>query len=85
MRELQVLTDNAGDNTDSHILFGIQLCYNKADIILFARRSEIKAGMGNGVCTVGQTHIDNAFVNIGNFSSILALNSTALQMISACI
>ena len=35
VHRLQILTDNAGDNTHGDATFLVQLCYHKADVVLF--------------------------------------------------
>ena len=78
---LQVLTDDSGNNTYGHTPLHIQTGDGKRYIVLFAGHPVVIAGMGYRIDTIGETHIDNALVDICDTAGILALDTALLQVV----
>ena len=85
MLTLEVLPNDACNDAQCHAAFFIQTGHSKADIILFTGHTEIKAGMGNGIYTVGEADIHNSFVDICYLTGIFALDAAFSQIIPAVV
>ena len=75
------MPNDPGDNTQCHATLFINAGDGKGHIVLLAGHPPVIAGMGNGVDTVGQADIDSALVDIGDFASILTLDTAEIQVV----
>ena len=80
---LQVLFDDAGDDSNSHALLLVQPRHGKTHIIRFPRGAEVIAGVSDGVDAIVQADEDNAVANIGDAAGIAALGHTLFEVIVA--
>ena len=83
VHRLQILTDNAGNDAHRDAALLVKLCHHKANIVLFAGRAAVIAGVGHGIHPVGKPHIDDAFMYIGHATGIFALYAAAFQCLAA--
>ena len=75
------MADDPSDNTYGNTPLHIQTGDGKRYIVLFAGHPVVIAGMGYRIDAIGETHIDNALVDICDTTGILALDTALLQVV----
>lgn len=79
---LEILFDDTGNDPHCHAALLVNVGDCKADVILFSRHTPVIAGVGHGIDAIGQTDINNAFVDVGDFSRIFALDTAFLEIVA---
>ena len=58
---LDMLLDNAGDDSHGDAVLFIQMCYGKAHVVFSRGPAPVITGMRNGVGSVGKTDMNQSF------------------------
>lgn len=76
-----MLLDDSGDDPCGDAAFFVQMGNNEADVILSPGPASVIAGVGDGVGTVAESDIHNAFIDMGDLSCVLALDTAFAEII----
>ena len=76
-----MLLDDSGDDPCGDTAFFVQMSNDETDIILSSGSAPVIAGVGDGVGTVAESDIHNAFIDMGDFSCVLALDTAFSEII----
>lgn len=85
LEQLNGLFNNPGDNTDSDIVFCINVRHYKGNMVFLSDCPVIVAGMGDGIDTDGKTYKDGSFMNIFHSAGIFALHLAFLHIFDTSI
>ena len=76
-----MLLDDSGNDPCGDAAFFVQMGNDETDIILSPGPAPVIAGVGDGVGAVAEADIHNAFIDMGDFSCILALDTAFAEII----